>query len=171
MRCLPADPKGLHNKNNAMKYAIRSVKYFFYFSFWTTVIVLALVATGLASGDINELFEGGYNALWKIAIFFALVAAVYPKVQFISRRMYVNGEMKDHSQAIASYMMDQRYELESETADTMTFRVKGLGGKILKMCEDRIVITKTEEGFFMEGLRKDVLKIASGLEYRLNPQE
>ena len=91
-----------------MKYAIRSVKYFFYFSFWTTVIVLALVATGLASGDINELFEGGYNALWKIAIFFALVAAVYPKVQFISRRMYVNGEMKDHSQAIASYMMDHK---------------------------------------------------------------
>ena len=111
------------------------------------------------------------RARWKIAIFFALVAAVYPKVQFISRRMYVNGEMKDHSQAIASYMMDQRYELESETADTMTFRVKGLGGKILKMCEDRIVITKTEEGFFMEGLRKDVLKLASGLEYRLNPQE
>ena len=61
-----------------MKYFIRSVKYFFYFSFLTTAIVLALVATGLASGDIDELFEGGYTAIWKIAVFFVLVASVYP---------------------------------------------------------------------------------------------
>ena len=41
-----------------MKYFIRAVKYFFYFAFLTTAIVLALVATGMASSNIDELFEG-----------------------------------------------------------------------------------------------------------------
>ena len=66
-----------------MKYLIRSVKYFFYFAFLTTVIILALVLIGAVEGDINSIFEGGYSALWKIAVFFVLVAAVYPKVGFI----------------------------------------------------------------------------------------
>ena len=70
-----------------MKYFIRAVKYFFYFAFLTTAIVLALVATGMASSDINELFEGGYNALWKMAIFFAIVGAVYPRLGFISLKI------------------------------------------------------------------------------------
>ena len=56
-----------------MKYFVRSVKYFIYFSLLCTLIVYALVLTGMASGDINEIFEGGYDAIWKIAVFFALV--------------------------------------------------------------------------------------------------
>ena len=70
-----------------MKYFVRSVKYFIYFSLLCTLIVYALVLTGMASGDINEIFEGGYDAIWKIAVFFALVAAVYPKFGFITRKI------------------------------------------------------------------------------------
>ena len=66
-----------------MKYFIRSVKYFFYFAFLTTAIILALVLIGAVEGDINAIFEDGYNTLWKIAIFFAVVAALYPKFGFI----------------------------------------------------------------------------------------
>ena len=151
-----------------MKYFIRSVKYFFYFSFWTTVIVLALVATGLASGDINEIFEGGYNALWKIAIFFAIVAAVYPKVAFIARPLYLQTDLQEIRHVIVAYMKDRRYELESENADMMTFRLKGIGGRLIKMYEDRITISRTENGWIIEGLRKDVLRMAAGIE-SLNP--
>ena len=47
-----------------MRYFIRSVKYFLYFSLLTTVIILALVLLGAVEGDINTIFEGGYSALW-----------------------------------------------------------------------------------------------------------
>ena len=47
-----------------MKYTIRAIKYFFYFATITTAIVLALVLIGAVEGDINEIFEGGYKALW-----------------------------------------------------------------------------------------------------------
>ena len=58
-----------------MKYLVRAVKYFFYFAFLSTVIILALVLIGAVEGDINSIFEGGYSALWKIALFYLAVAA------------------------------------------------------------------------------------------------
>ena len=152
-----------------MKYFIRAVKYFFYFAFLTTVIVLALVATGLASGDINELFEGGYNALWKMAIFFAVVGAVYPKLGFISRKMYVSKDKDQIRAEVVEYMSERMYGFESETDDSITFRYRGALGRLTRMYEDRIVLTRTEDGYTMEGLRKDVMRLATGLEYRLNP--
>lgn len=153
-----------------MKYFIRAVKYFFYFAFLTTVIVLALVATGLASGDINELFEGGYNALWKMAIFFAVVGAVYPKLGFISRKMYVSKDKDQIRAEVVEYMSERMYGFESETDDSITFRYRGALGRLTRMYEDRIVLTRTEDGYTMEGLRKDVMRLATGLEYRLNPR-
>ena len=153
-----------------MKYFIRAVKYFFYFAFLTTVIVLVLVATGLASGDINELFEGGYNALWKMAIFFAIVGAVYPKLGFISRKMYVSKDKDQIRAEVVEYMSERMYGFESETDDSITFRYRGALGRLTRMYEDRIVLTRTEDGYTMEGLRKDVMRLATGLEYRLNPQ-
>lgn len=152
-----------------MKYFIRAVKYFFYFAFLTTAIVLVLVATGMASGDINELFEGGYNALWKMAIFFAVVGAVYPKLGFISRKIYVQKGKDEIRDAAVEYMSGRSYGFESETSDSITFRYRGTLGRLTRMYEDRIILTRTEDGYIMEGLRKDVMKLATGLEYRLNP--
>lgn len=152
-----------------MKYFIRAVKYFFYFAFLTTAIVLVFVATGMASSDINELFEGGYNALWKMAIFFAIVGAVYPKLGFISRKMYIQKDKDEIRDAAVEYMSERSYGFESETSDSITFRYRGTLGRLTRMYEDRIVLTRTEDGYIMEGLRKDVMRLATGLEYRLNP--
>ena len=154
-----------------MKYFIRAVKYFFYFAFLTTAIVLVLVATGMASSNIDELFEGGYNALWKMAIFFAIVGAVYPKLGFISRKMYIQKGKDEIRDAAVEYMSERSYGFESETPDSMTFRYRGTIGRLTRMYEDRIILTRTEDGYIMEGLRKDVMKLATGLEYRLNPHE
>ena len=37
--------------------------------------------------------------------------------------------------------------------------------------KDGITLTKTDDGWQMEGLRKDVMRLASGLEHRLAPQD
>jgi hypothetical protein len=36
-----------------------------------------------------------------------------------------------------------------------------------KMGEDRITLVRTEDGLFLEGLRKDVYLYATGIEYAL----
>ena len=38
------------------------------------------------------------------------------------------------------------------------------------MYEDRITLRRTGDGYELEGLRKDVLRLAAGLEHRLTPQ-
>ena len=149
-----------------MKYFIRAVKYFFYFAFLTTAIVLILVATGMASGDINELFEGGYNALWKMAIFFAIVGAVYPKLGFISRKMYIQKGKDEIRDAAVEYMSERSYGFESETADSISFRYRGTIGRLTRMYEDRIIVTREMGSYWFEGLRKDVIRLATSFETR-----
>ena len=154
-----------------MKYTIRAIKYFFYFSIITTAIVLALVLIGAVEGDINEIFEGGYKALWKIAAFFAVIAAAYPKVDFIRREVPLRREWTEVREDTISYFRDRRYILESENGDTVTFRCKDVASRLSKMYEDRITLKVTPEGYEMEGLRKDVLRLAAGWEHRLSPEE
>ena len=154
-----------------MKYLIRSLKYFIYFSLMCTLIVYALVLIGAVEGNIDSIFEEGYRSIGKIAIFFALVAAVYPKLGFISRDMQINGSWSEIRMQVIEFMGERRYSLESEDESKVTFRLKGNTGRLTKMFEDRITLTKTAYGWQMEGLRKDVLRLASGLENRLTPQD
>lgn len=151
-----------------MKYIIRSIKYFFYFALLTTAIVFALIFIGAVNGDINDIFEGGYNALWKMGVFFALVAAVYPKLGFIVRDVEAKQGWDEIKGISKEYFKNRRYQLESETDDTLTFIRRSTVERISRMYEDRITLSRTETGFKMEGLRKDVLLAASGLEHTLN---
>ena len=154
-----------------MKYFIRAVKYFFYFAILCSLIVTALVIIGAVEGDINAIFEDGYNSIWKIVIFFILVASVYPKLGFITRTVWTERSWTDAKGIVLDYMDEQRYVLENESPEAVTFRFKGFGGRLIKMCEDRITITFTPQGWTVEGLRKDAFRIASGLEYRLTHQQ
>ncbi len=150
-----------------MKYFIRSVKYFFYFAFLTTAIILALVLIGAVEGSIETIFEDGYNSVWKIAIFFAMVAAVYPKFGFIRRKLETNADWNTVKGKTIDYFQAKPFVLESQTEDSVSFRRRDVISRITKMGEDRITVCKTEEGYFMDGLRKDVIVFATGLEYDL----
>lgn len=153
-----------------MKYFIRSVKYFFYFAFLFTMILFALAFLGMANRDIASNFQGGYADFWKIGVFFIAVAAVYPKLAFINRKLYID-MANDCETDIIKFLEERNYQLESKTEDTMTFRLKGMGTRLIKMNEDRITVTRTLDGYYMEGLRKDILRLASALEYRFLNKE
>lgn len=154
-----------------MKYFVRSVKYFFYFAFLTTGIILVLVAIGAVEGDINTIFDGGYSAIWKIAIFFALIAAIYPKFGFVCRRLDTAGDWEAVKETAKSYFREKPFRLESETDRSVTFRRKDTMSRIIKMGEDRITVSREEDGYVMEGLRKDVILYATGLEFLLSPHK
>ena len=155
-----------------MKYFIRSVKYFFYFAFLTTAIILALVLIGAVEGNIETIFEGGYNAIWKIAVFFAVIAAVYPKFGFVTRRLDTKADWDTVKSTAISYFQEKPFRLENEGSDFVTFRRRSPMGRLAKMCEDRITLTRTDEGYVLEGLRKEVFLYATGLECSLpRPEE
>ena len=146
-----------------MKYLIRSVKYFIYFSLLTTAIVLALVLIGAVEGNIDSIFEDGYNSLWKIAIFFALVAAVYPKFGFVSRKLDTTADWNTVKDSAIAYFKEKPFILETESEDAVSFRRRDTIGRLTKMGEDRITVSRTDDGIVMDGLRKDVILYSTGL--------
>lgn len=153
-----------------MKYFIRALKYFVYFSLMFIIIMAVLVLTGAAEGNISTMFKGGYSALWKIAAIFLAVSAVYPRVGFVKREIGVNGEWGPAADAIKNYMAGKEYVFEKETEDTLTFRHRGGLSKLARMYEDRITVTRQFGGATVEGLRKDVVRLSMGLENLLNPR-
>ena len=58
----------------AAKYAIRAVKYFFYFTFLLALFLTVLVLAGVVEGNIETMFRGGYRSLLSIAIMFICVS-------------------------------------------------------------------------------------------------
>ena len=154
-----------------MKYLIRAIKYFFYFALLSTALITVLIFIGAVENDINAIFEEGYNSLWKIGVFFAAVSAVYPKVGFISRKVEVNREWNDIREEAVNFFNDRRYELESETPEKISFRIKGTAGKLSKMFEDRVTVTRVLGGYEFEGLRKDVLRLGASFENKFYNSE
>ena len=150
-------------KYDAMKYFIRSVKYFFYFAILTTLIILALILIGAVEGSIDGIFEDGYASLWKIALFFAIIAAVYPKFGFVKKQLETSDDWDTVKEKAEAYFSEKPFKVVSRTADSVTFRRRDPLGRLVKMCEDHIILSRTEDGFHMEGLRKDVYLYSAGL--------
>ncbi len=154
-----------------MKYFIRSVKYFIYFCAILAIMVGALILIGAAEANIETLFRGGYDALWKIAALFAVISAIYPKVGFIRREASVPGSWDDIKGDIRRYMEENHYDFEKEESGSMSFRHKGFASRLSRMFEDRIVITPAFGGVTVDGPRKDAIRVATGIEYRMEKSE
>ncbi len=153
-----------------MKYFIRAVKYFIYFILLFVAIMAILIMTGAAEGDISTMFRGGYSALWKIAVIFAVISAVYPSVGFIRKEALIPGSWEEDKDIIREFMEGRGYVLESEDTGTMSFRKQGIS-RFTRMYEDRIILTAKIGGVEMEGMRKDIIRLATGLESRFRKEE
>ncbi len=154
-----------------MKYFIRAVKYYISIIVLLAVILGILVLIGAAEADISTMFRNGYDSLWHIALIFVAIAAIYPKFGFVNREAMFPGSWEETKGGIRSYMESRSYILEKEEDGVMTFRHRGILNRITRIFEDRITITSQLGGVTVEGLRKDVFRIAAGLEYNLNPKD
>lgn len=155
-----------------MKYLVRAVKYFFYFSIIIALVLTIFVYCGLVEGNIQTMFRNGYNSLWQIALMFAAVASIYPMFGFMRKDAVLPGETADIAKAVKEYMEDKGYRLESdENGEQMTFRYRSVMNKIFRMYEDRITFSRDVTGYSVEGLRKDVVRIIYGVEYKLRENQ
>lgn len=151
-----------------MKYFIRAVKYFIYLTVLIIIILSLLILINAVEPDINTMFRNGYDALWQIALLFALLAAVYPRFGYGTVQAEIPGEWDDTRNGIKKYMESHYYRLEKAKPGIMTFRHTGTVSRLSRMFEDRITVTSVQGGVNVEGLRKDVQRIASGLERNLS---
>ena len=149
-----------------MKYLVRVIKYFIYITVIVTVILTVLVLLKLVSPDINVMFRNGYDSLWQIALAFLGVSSFYPKFGYTSRGVILPGEPEEIRTGIKDYMLDRGYELEKEEGEDMTFRLASGLKRAAKMWEDRVTFSRYVSGYYIEGITKEVTRIASNLEYK-----
>lgn len=148
-----------------LKYTVRAVKYFFYFSILLVVIMGILVFAHVVDGNIETMFRDGYNSLWQIALMFAAVSSVYPVFGFVKKTAVIPGEYSEIHDGIIRFMEGRGYRLESENNENMTFRSRTFFNRLARMCEDRITMTRVLGGYEVEGMRKDVIRLIYGLEH------
>ena len=154
-----------------MKYNIRSLKYFVYICLIVTLILCILVALKLVSPNIDIMFRNGWKSVGFIALMFLAVSLLYPRFGYTKRGVRILGEYSEIRNGIVSYMEDHGYQLETEEGENMTFRLRNKFYRATRTWEDRITFTRELAGFYMEGISKDVARLASGLEFKFrNPE-
>ena len=124
-----------------MKYIIRAAKYFCYLVVFLTILIVILVLTGFVEADLSKMFVNGYDSLWQMG---AVLLVLRPVVVPVMERL--------------------GYVLEGEKDGGWSFRRRSAVSRVLKMLEDRIVLTPAGAGVEVEGLTRDLPRIISALE-------
>lgn len=154
-----------------MKYFVRSVKYLVYFTLMCSIILVltfhfSVKPEGLTLMDML-LVDG---SIYKMLAFFVAVAAVYPALGFQNKPVYVSN-IQEHKKEIINLFENANYVVASETATSISFKLRNPFLRVLRLCEDYVTIDFSESPVMMEGLRKDVLRFSRGIEYICREEE
>lgn len=154
-----------------MKYFIRSLKYLLYFSFMCGIILVltfhfSVKPEGLTLLDMLLVD----NSLYKMLAFFVAVAAIYPALGFQKKEVYISN-FAEHKKEIIELFENANYVIDSESATTISFRLRNPFLRLLRIYEDYVTIDFSGNPVLMEGLRKDILRFSRGIEYICRSEE
>ena len=142
----------------AVKYTVRLL-----------VLVFALIAVMVATGMARTGADGNLADVFmtpKALLLFAIIvlwSLVYPKLGFI--RQPLKMDFNAGKEQIQKVFSDNGFVLVEQKDNEMIFRMSSPLRRTLALWEDRIVVSATDGGIEMEGMRKEVARI----EFRLQP--
>ena len=154
-----------------MRYLIRALKYLVYFAviFFLIVGIVFLFSSQKAAGlSFADLFKEG--SLPKIALFFVAVSALYPKLSFYRKELYLNGDFTKYAEMVDDVMQKLDYDREKKEDGCVTYIKKSAYARLTRMYEDRVTFETAGNPIHVEGYRKDLLRILSMINYRLRQE-
>ena len=149
-----------------MKYLVRVLKYFIWFTVILAITLFIMSALGLVESTPEAMFKEGTKSIWQIALIFLVVSFLYPITGFRKMDAVIPGEYSEIKDNVVRFMESRGYRLESEEGETMKFRLRSKVSAFFKMFEDRITMVKEPGGFSVEGMRREIVRIISGLEHK-----
>jgi hypothetical protein len=146
------------------KYLIRVVKYLVYMAivFFLIITIFALTS-GQKEFNYESLFRAGTGT--QLLIFYFVISFVYPLVSFIKKRAYLNRPFAEEREKVLKVFENSNYIIVAESANTITFRHKSPVTRMFRMYEDTIVVDFTDNPIVLDGMRKDVFRLARSIEY------
>ena len=154
-----------------MRYFVRSLKYLVYFAvifFLIVGIVYLFSSQKLAGVSFAGLFKEG--SLPKIALFFVAVAAIYPKLSFYKKDVYLNDDFTKYAEMVDEVMKQLDYEPEKREDGIRTYIKNSPYARLTRMYEDRVTFETDSNPIRVEGYRKDLLRIISLINYRVRQE-
>lgn len=150
-----------------MRYLIRSLKYLVYFAIIFILIVGVVYmfsSQKLAGLSFVELFQEG--SLPKILLFFVVVAAFYPYLSFQKKEMMLDS-VASNSDMLDEVMRGFGYVRENHGRGAVSYVKQSAYQRLTRMYEDRITFFEEGGHVYVEGYRKDLLRIISMINYRV----
>lgn len=151
-----------------MRYFIRALKYLVYFTafFCVMVGIIWILSPEKTQGlPVTALFREG--SLKSIVILIVVVAAIYPYLSFVKRRIRIEEEFSACRSRIVEVFESVGMEVESESDNRICFRMTSRGKRFSHMWEDRITLTVFGGTLEFEGYRRDLDRIVRAIKYNL----
>ena len=158
-----------------MQYLRRAIKYMFYFGFWVGIGFLFIFLYSryqMPGVGFYDLFKD--NTIIQLTVFIVAVGALYPMLGFTKKNVFVanlEGKTSDYTDMIINICKEKNYVLVSNENGIMKFKAERIAMRITRMMEDIITIDLNDNPLKIEGLRKDVYRIASALDYRIYQEQ
>lgn len=152
-----------------MTYLRRAFKYLMQICIIFVVIIGALMLTGYISSDVSVAFQQGWKSIAYIAGMFAVVSLAYPFFGYGKRTIHAKGDPAEYWARIDAAMASRGYEKAGETQNggyryhhTSTYM------RVMRLWEDNITIEPVLGGFQAEGLVRDLARIVSAIDHKIN---
>ena len=154
-----------------MKHIRRALKYFIQVTLIFTVIIGALMLSGLVSKDVTVAFREGWKSIGYIVGVFFVVSFAYPFMGYGKRNIRANGDPSEHRSAIDKAMQQRGYVLESDKDGVLRYHLASPVARIARLWEDTITIEPQLGGFQAEGLVRDLARVVMSIDRNINSYE
>lgn len=152
-----------------MTHLRRSLKYFIQITFIFAVAIGILMLSNMASKDVETAFRHGWQSVYMILGFFALISLVYPRFGYGKREIKASGDPSDYWKTIEETLDFRGYVPAGETPEGgRKFKLKSGVSRVARLWEDTITINPVLGGFQAEGLTRDLIRVVSALDHKIN---
>ncbi|HOZ20117.1 MAG: hypothetical protein PHX94_01005 [Bacteroidales bacterium] len=147
---------------NLWIYLRRVAKYIVYY---TIIILILLLIVYYTSDNRNitfwELIRPGSQT--NLIILIVAFSAVYPFLGFSKKEVYTNRFSEQDKEAAIRIFSESGFILISDQDGKMVFKSKRIAMRVFRVFEDKITLDYRGDQLTVEGMRRDIQRIASHL--------
>ena len=152
-----------------MTYLRRAFKYLLQICILFVMIIGALMLTGYVSRDVSVAFQHGWTSIAYIAGMFAVISLAYPFFGYGKRTIHAKGDPAEYWARIDAAMASRGYVKAGETENGgYQYHHASAFLRAMRLWEDKITIEPVLGGFQAEGLVRDLARIISAIDHKIN---
>ncbi|HPH80148.1 MAG TPA: hypothetical protein PLS02_05295 [Bacteroidales bacterium] len=139
-----------------------------YIVFYAIIILLMLLIVYYTSDNRSSPFWEAMipsDNRTKLIILIVAFSTIYPFLGFSRKEVYTNRFSEEDKEAATRIVSESGFILISDQDGKMVFKSKRITMRIFRVFEDKITLDYRDNPLTIEGMRRDIQRIASHLEH------